>query len=67
MIDQVVSDAAVAKPKAEEELGLMIACVTNSFSKAERVSDLHEAYKWFLIECVHSQNLNRKILHIEWK
>lgn len=48
-----MSDAAVAEDKADEDLSVMIACITNSFSKVE-------TYKWVRIGCVHEHNLTSK-------
>lgn len=63
----VVSDAAIAEAKAEEELGQMIASVPNSSSKVDKVWDLHSPYKWVQIGRVQGHNQNFKCFHtLSW-
>lgn len=52
------------KELSEEKHRQMIACVPDSSSKVEKVYDLHAAYKWVRIRCVHGQNVNVKSFRI---
>lgn len=58
-----IFDASIEKAKAEDELRQMLACILDSSLKAEKVWDLHIAYKWVRIGCIHSHNLNVESLH----
>lgn len=49
--------------KAEEKLGQMIAFVLDPSSKVEKNWDLHEAYCFVRIGCIHGHNLTVDSFH----
>lgn len=40
-----IFEAVIAEAKADDELGQIIACISDSSSKVEKICDLYAAYK----------------------